>query len=209
MKHLLTLIMVVACGFVLAGCSNSNTGPASDTFVVKGTLQNPSGLTLPSTLKVAAFWVSPDQAYIYGLGTVNASNATFSVNVPASLDSKAFLEYNTSANPSEAVAAGFALIVAIDDPSNRFTQGTIVTPEDPGLKVLGGVSNHAIVYRKGTREAIEASTMGWFANFPDGLSMGKAVYTSDKDGYLEPVPNSSFTLMIDSSGDSLEFPQFW
>lgn len=195
--------------------SPSNSGSTSATpYTVTGTLEVNPSFTIPDGARLVVMWrvsaTSPDYEIIYGQGTIDRANNTFSITFNGPLQDAAL---NLSKDRTNGVGVGYLLLT--DDP--RLQDG--VRMDGKNITSYGSVDNTCIIYTKGDPKTwgynasnpttwLEGTCAGkWVPAFNSGFNVGRGTEINCRfEGFTPSVP-SGLKLIVDPQFD-FHFPNW-
>ena len=211
-NHLIAPLLVTACLLfgLLSSCADDPVAPTTS-FTVSGTLDNPAGISLPATVKLFAVWGissgSPDYSYLYGEGSIDRTNNTFTLNFTANPQDTALNRRGTDPAGTDYYRCGVAYVILVDDPSNTYHSGMDAPDEMFTEKFYGAVNNVAVIYRAGNAEALR-NYRSWLDLFNNGYSVGEGVEATSGFDTFTPIPSTNIKLRIDSVLRNFTFPNW-
>ncbi|MFN2563546.1 MAG: hypothetical protein ABR499_00875 [Gemmatimonadaceae bacterium] len=180
------LYAVALSAVVLAGCSDSPTGPRGLPVTVSGSLNNRSGAAIPANARVVVLWAgddgSGDYAYVFGEGTVDAASNRFTVTFDRDVPSPALLGN----------ILGVGLVILTTDPNLR--EGRVPDGYNYGSTVIGVTGQHAVIY---LNEDPPRFGSDWPSNFRRGYNVGRGVDLPGTFDGFAPTGLSAMELIVD------------
>lgn len=193
-----------------AGCGDDDdpVTPKIDypMLTVTGTVQVKSGLQLPEGALLTAIWSvdsSPDYAYVFGKGTVNPSDMTFSIT----FDTPPQQALNIASSEDGAAAPpplGVGYICFGDFTSN---EPHMLSEGELDGTVIGAVSNIGVISVGGAPSLFtQHSFFSWAAPFRSGYSLGEGQETGGTHDIFVPATTTNVILTITDDPNDLIFP---
>jgi hypothetical protein len=182
----LSLMVTLACSFLTSSPLLKTPEPL---YSISGTLHPARETTLPGNTRVLVLWtvVSEDDPhlYIFGEGTLNFKNYTFSIPLYGPPPAEAI-------NQLEGLSLGYGRVILTADqklkksiPPDSFTRE----------EILGIVASDMIFYIDGDTSA--APNVDWLTAFDQGYSVAREVRIDSGSDKFEPAAPGSLQLIID------------
>ncbi|MBS1538017.1 MAG: hypothetical protein JST20_09750 [Bacteroidetes bacterium] len=157
-------------------------------ITIYGKIDNSNNIKSPDDARLTAGWFivggHSGYVYVYGEGSINKSDNTFTINFEKNPPVNA-LYYKTE--------AGIAFVVLTD---NSIKQNDILTDITKGLKFYGRMENSAIIYITDTAKIKFPDSLPPFHN---GYNFGSAVFSTKSVDYFIPGDKSTAILRIDTT----------
>lgn len=174
---------------LLFGCENEPFSPqGGEQITVSGTLSNKTSKPLPSGTRVLVAWVvssgSPDYTYMFGEGTIRASNNTFTIDFNGPPPARALNSYG--------LGVGIVLLTT----NTSLKEGSDVQGVAES-EIVGAAGEYAVIYLD--RDPTElGANIGWVSRFKQGYNVGKGIDLPGTFDGFEPVRSSSVQIIIDA-----------
>jgi hypothetical protein len=197
---------------LIAGCGDEDdpVTPKVDypTITVTGTVQVKPGLQVPEGSLLTAVWSvdsSPDYAYVFGKGTVNTADMTFSITFDT--PPQQALNIPSAENGGAGIPPlGVGYICLGDFTSN---EPHMLGEDEMDGTVLGAVSNIGVIYVGGAPSLYaQFPSLTWPAAFRSGYSLGEGQETGEMHDIFVPTSASSFVLTVTDDPSDLTFPNW-
>jgi hypothetical protein len=184
--------------------TSSNDGGTSPLFSITGAIRNDNQVVIPPTARLYAIWSissgSPDYSYLFGTGTINTVNNTFSFSLTTPPPMAAL-------NANE-LGIAYLMLIDADIPMGKLDQELEDSLFSQG-KFFGAINDRAIVYVNGSPDTANYNR-SWVKdfNFKPGYNFGKGWYNPGPgfDGF---TPDSGpIELLIDTNSEKFTFPNW-
>lgn len=191
MKAILLIVICFTAVFTLSCHSTADPdSTANKAFTFTGKIDNPNNITIPDDARMVVAWFvvggHSGYAYVYGNGTINRSDNTFTV----SFDSKP--PVHALYDGTEAGIAFVALVNQAFPQNEPMPNGT----QPIGFKYYGRMESASITYITDTAKIHFPDSV---QKFPNGYTYGKAVFPSTGHDYFIPGDKSTAILRIDTT----------
>ena len=175
----------------LAACGDS-TGPAGEELLVSGTIQNNTQTPIPANARLLVAWAvftGTDHTYVFGEGTINRADETFSVTLPDAPP--------TAALNADAVGVGIIFVTT----NSSITTGWDVEAIPPS-DVIGAAGAYGIIY---VADEMQAQALAnWTGDFEHGYGVGQGQAVQGSFDIFVPADPGSVVLIIDDL-NNIEF----
>jgi hypothetical protein len=204
-RRLVAIALVILTVGSLSGCSkddNPVTPPSGTSLTVSGKVTLKKQITVPPTATFTVLWVisagSPDYEYVYGNGTIDFTNKTFSIVFTKAPPDSALNNYTST------LGLGVGMMYVSDLPLG---QPRVVTEKDAG-NFYGAVNNADIIYIKGNPKDFSNPKSSWPSAFPSGYSVGKGVKNPGTFDSFVPADPTNLELIISDDPNDVENPNW-
>lgn len=187
---------LIAALFALSSCGDSTSPEPPTPFTVSGTLSGPQLAALPAGSRVVLLWVvtssSPDYAYVFGDGTIDAANGRFTMTIADRPPRAALNSYGLGVGIPVVVGPGASI------PTGRLDDVAALQ-----AAALGAAGNYAVIYTAAARPS-QMTELAWVDAFPLGYGVGRGIILPGTFDGFEPVASTTIEIVIDDM-ENIEF----